>query len=418
MKKKEIFRGTATALITPFRDGEIDYPALYSIIDAQISAGIDALVIGGTTGEAATLDEDERYRLYSSAAEHINGRTKLIFGTGTNDTRCAIRHTRRAEEIGCDAVLVVTPYYNKGTDDGLISHYTAIADASDKPLILYNVPSRTGVNLSISQLRRLAEHPMISAIKEASDSLERMVDISLLGDSLALYSGNDSQIYPTLALGGLGVISVISNLLPKETGDICRLYFDKKPEKSRLASERLRHMTYGSASGGVAFPEMMAEACGLIPVKEAVSGTTLTDRDSSSYVSRLKTVDTSRPVDLFICQLSTNDASKNLPLDGVEAAIRTILSYVRETWGCPIVFYTGTYYESPAYAAMVELLLRLQAELGEAYDFSVLDLWNHPAMRGVSREDYARYMRDPVHPTALGYREWWTPVFIAYCEAL
>lgn len=239
MKKKEIFRGTATALITPFRDGEIDYPALYSIIDAQISAGIDALVIGGTTGEAATLDEDERYRLYSSAAEHINGRTKLIFGTGTNDTRCAIRHTRRAEEIGCDAVLVVTPYYNKGTDDGLISHYTAIADASDKPLILYNVPSRTGVNLSISQLRRLAEHPMISAIKEASDSLERMVDISLLGDSLALYSGNDSQIYPTLALGGLGVISVISNLLPKETGDICRLYFDKKPEKSRLASERL-----------------------------------------------------------------------------------------------------------------------------------------------------------------------------------
>lgn len=239
MKKKEIFRGTATALITPFRDGEIDYPALYSIIDSQILAGIDALVIGGTTGEAATLDEDERYRLYSMAAEYINGRTKLIFGTGTNDTRCAIRHTRRAEEIGCDGVLVVTPYYNKGTDDGLVTHYTAIADASDKPLILYNVPARTGVNLTIPQLCRLAEHPMICAIKEATDSVERLVDISALRGSLGLYCGNDSQIYPTLALGGLGVISVISNLVPRETADICKLYFDGRLEESHIAAERL-----------------------------------------------------------------------------------------------------------------------------------------------------------------------------------
>ena len=239
MKKKEIFRGTASALITPFRDGEIDYPSLYSIIDMQIGAGIDALVIGGTTGEAATLDEDERYELYSRAAEHIGGRTRLIFGTGTNDTRCAIRHTRRAEKIGCDAVLVVTPYYNKGTDEGLISHYMAIADSAESPLILYNVPSRTGVNLSMPQLRRLAEHPNIAAIKEATDSVERLVDIATLGDSLALYSGNDSQIYPTLALGGLGVISVISNLLPKETSDVCRLYFNGQYRESRLAAERL-----------------------------------------------------------------------------------------------------------------------------------------------------------------------------------
>ena len=239
MKKKEIFRGTASALITPFRDGEIDYASLFSIIDMQISAGIDALVIGGTTGEAATLDEDERYELYSRAAEHIGGRTRLIFGTGTNDTRCAIRHTRRAEKIGCDAVLVVTPYYNKGTDEGLISHYMAIADSAESPLILYNVPSRTGVNLSMPQLRRLAEHPNIAAIKEATDSVERLVDIATLGDSLALYSGNDSQIYPTLALGGLGVISVISNLLPKETSDVCRLYFNGQYRESRLAAERL-----------------------------------------------------------------------------------------------------------------------------------------------------------------------------------
>ncbi len=177
-------------------------------------------------------------------------------------------------------------------------------------------------------------------------------------------------------------------------------------------------VTYGSASGGVAFPEMMAEICGLRAVKEAVSGTTLTDRSPSSYVSRLKTVDTSLSVDLFICQLSTNDAKKNLPRDGIEAAIRTILSYVKETWSCPIVFYTGTYYESPAYADMVELLLRLQTELGRDYGFTVLDLWNDPDMRSVSPADYAGYMKDPVHPTEIGYREWWTPKFIAYCEAL
>ena len=177
-------------------------------------------------------------------------------------------------------------------------------------------------------------------------------------------------------------------------------------------------VTYGSASGGVAFPEMMAETCGLRAVKEAVSGPTLTDRGPTSYVSRLKAVDASLPVDLFICQLSTNDAKKKLPLDGIEAAIRTVLSHVKETWSCPIVFYTGTYYDSPAYAAMVELLLRLQAELGQAYRFTVLDLWNDPAMRTVSAEDYAKYMKDPVHPTELGYFAWWTPKFISYCEAL
>ena len=174
-------------------------------------------------------------------------------------------------------------------------------------------------------------------------------------------------------------------------------------------------VTYGSASGGVAFPEMMADACGLIPVKEAVSGTTLVDLGPTSYVSRLKAVDTSIPVELFICQLSTNDARKKLPLGEIEAALRFILSYVKETWDCPVVFYTGTYYDSPAYADMVEMLLRLCRELKS---FTVLDLWNDPTMREVSPEDYAAYMKDPVHPTERGYREWWTPKFIAYCEAL
>ena len=239
MKKKAIFRGTATALITPFRDGEIDYPALYSLIDMQIDAEIDALVIGGTTAEAATLDTDERYTLYEKCAEYIDGRTKLIFGTGTNDTRCAVRHTKRAEAIGCDGVLVVTPYYNKGTEEGVVRHYLTIAEASQTPVILYNVPARTGVNLSIPQLERFAEHPMIAAVKEASDSLDRLFAISALGDKLALYSGNDSQIYPTLALGGLGVISVISNLIPCQTRAITELYFRGSIAESRLANLKL-----------------------------------------------------------------------------------------------------------------------------------------------------------------------------------
>lgn len=239
MKKGIIFRGTATALITPFRGGEIDYGALFSIIDMQLDAKIEALVVGGTTGEAATLDESERYHLYSKCAEYINGRAKLIFGTGTNDTKCAVRHTRRAAEIGCDGVLVVTPYYNKGTEIGIVRHYLEIAEASEVPIILYNVPSRTGVNLSINQLKALSEHPMIYAIKEASDSLERLVDISTLGSNLRLYSGNDSQTFSVLALGGLGTVSVISNLLPKQTKAVCDLYFDGQIEKSRLMAAKL-----------------------------------------------------------------------------------------------------------------------------------------------------------------------------------
>ncbi len=177
-------------------------------------------------------------------------------------------------------------------------------------------------------------------------------------------------------------------------------------------------VTYGSAAGGVSFADMMAETCGCVAVKEAVSGTMLADVDENSYMARLKRVDKALPVDLFICQLSTNDASHLIPLDRVEDAIRFILSYVKDTWGCPIVFYTGTYYESGAYADMVKLLLSLQAELGQDYDFSVLDLWHDPDMRSVTPENYARYMNDPIHPYEVGYREWWLPKFTAFCEGL
>lgn len=229
MKKMEIFRGVGTALITPFKDGDIDFPTLGELIERQISAGIDALVIGGTTAEAATLSDTERYRLFDYSKEKIAGRCRLIYGTGTNDTRVAIRHTEYASRLGCDGVLVVTPYYNRGTAEGVVHHYEAIAEASGVPVLLYNVPSRTGVNLSLETLERLAENERIVGIKEASDSLDRLMSISRL-EGIALYSGNDSQIYPVLSLGGLGVISVVSNLYPEKTMDICKYYFanDKK----------------------------------------------------------------------------------------------------------------------------------------------------------------------------------------------
>lgn len=239
MKKKLIFQGAATALITPMKDGSIDYPALANILEAQIKGGISALVIGGTTGEAATLSDGERYELYSYVKDKTEGRVKIIFGTGTNDTRMAERHTRVAADIGCDAVLIVTPYYNKGTHSGVVEHYKRIAEATDVPVILYNVPSRTGVNLTIAQLEKLVKIENIVGIKEASDSADRLTELAKFGDELYLYAGNDSQIYATLALGGQGVISVVSNLYPRAISDICSLYFSEKPKESLSLQLRL-----------------------------------------------------------------------------------------------------------------------------------------------------------------------------------
>ncbi len=238
MKKKEIFRGVGTALITPFKNEKIDFDTLGMLIERQISAGIDALVIGGTTAEAATLSDLERYELFTEAKRMTAGRTKLILGTGTNDTRVAVKHTRYASRLGCDGVLVVTPYYNKGTRDGTVLHYLEIAHASDVPVLLYNVPSRTGVTLSLETLEELSAEERIVGIKEASDSLDRLTAISAI-DGLALYSGNDSQIYASLSLGGLGVISVVSNLYPAETMQICKEYFANNHELSLKKQQEL-----------------------------------------------------------------------------------------------------------------------------------------------------------------------------------
>ena len=224
MKKKVVFRGVATALVTPFRDGGIDFDALGHIIDIQIDSGIDALVIAGTTGESSTLTEGERISLYEFSAKRVSNRVPLIFGTGTNSTASSIEYSRAAEAIGADACLVVTPYYNKGTESGIITHYEKIAEATALPIILYNVPSRTGVNLSLDAIKTLAEIPGIVGIKEAQGSTDRLTSVAALADKLTLYSGNDSQIYTTMALGGGGVISVVSNVFPKKVTSITRAY--------------------------------------------------------------------------------------------------------------------------------------------------------------------------------------------------
>ena len=203
-----------------------NYEAFARLINWQIESGIDALVICGTTGEASTLTDEEHCQVLKFALEVAGGRVPMIAGTGSNDTSYAIELTRYACEIGYDAMLVVTPYYNKTTQRGLIAMFTAIADASTKPLILYNVPSRTGVNIEPATYAVLADHPNIAAIKEAGGNISKVVETAaLVGDKLDIYSGNDDQIVPILACGGSGVISVLSNVLPKETSEICHTFF-------------------------------------------------------------------------------------------------------------------------------------------------------------------------------------------------
>ena len=236
MTKNPIFRGAATALVTPLNENGVDYVQLKKLIDWQIEQGIDALVIAGTTGEGSTLTDEEHRELFREAIKMIDGRVPAIAGTGSNDTAYAIDLTKYACELGYDAMLVVTPYYNKATQKGLIKMFTAIADASTKPLILYNVPSRTGVDIAPSTYAALADHPMIGAIKEASGNLSKVAETAhLVGDKLDIYSGNDDQIVPILSLGGAGVISVLSNPMPKETSRMCHDFFAGNIEASRKA---------------------------------------------------------------------------------------------------------------------------------------------------------------------------------------
>lgn len=226
MKHQPVFQGAATALITPTVSDGVDFQALRRLIDWQIEETIDALVICGTTGEGTTLTPAEYTAVLECAVETANGRVPIIAGAGSNNTEQAKALTRTACDIGCDAILSVTPYYNKTTQKGLVAMYSAIADASSKPIIVYNVPSRTGVDIAPATYAELAKHPMIAGIKEAGGNISRVVEtMALVDNQLALYSGNDDQIVPLLACGGMGVISVLSNLLPRETAELCRRYF-------------------------------------------------------------------------------------------------------------------------------------------------------------------------------------------------
>ena len=227
MSKNTIFTGAATALITPLNENGIDYEKFGALIDWQIEQGIDALVICGTTGEASTLTDAEHREAIRFAAERIAGRVPMIAGTGGNDTAYAVDLTKFACSVGADACLVVTPYYNKATQNGLVKMFTTIADASTKPLILYNIPSRTGVNIGVEAFKKLMTHPNIAAVKEASGNLSQcIVEMHECGEYLDFYSGNDDQILPLLSIGGKGVISVLSNVAPKETSEMVHLYLD------------------------------------------------------------------------------------------------------------------------------------------------------------------------------------------------
>ena len=217
--KKTLFEGVATALVTPMnKDGSVDYAALDKLVDWQIEQGINALVACGTTGEASTLTDDEHRDVIARVVERANKRVPVIAGTGSNDLEYALSLTKYACDAGADAVLTVTPYYNKATQAGLIQMYNKLADASRAPVILYNVPSRTGVNIAPSTYKALADHENIIAIKEANGDISKIVEtMSYVNGKLDLYSGNDDQVVPLMSLGGKGVISVVSNILPAKT---------------------------------------------------------------------------------------------------------------------------------------------------------------------------------------------------------
>ncbi len=260
MSKNTIFTGAGVAIVTPMNaDGTVNFDKYRKMIDWQIENGTDAIITCGTTGESSTLTAEEHVEVMRAAVEQTAGRVPVIAGTGSNDTAFGIELSVEAKELGVDALLLVTPYYNKTSQRGLIAHFNAIADAAQLPVILYNVPSRTGVNIQPATVAELYKNPYIYAVKEASGDLSQVAKIAALCD-IDIYSGNDDQIVPMLSLGGKGVISVLSNVMPKETHDICAKWFE------------------GDVKGSAALQLKLLDLCnGLfmdvnpIPVKEALN---------------------------------------------------------------------------------------------------------------------------------------------------
>ena len=229
-----IFTGSCVALITPFKDNQIDWDRFKALIDWHIENGTDAILIAGTTGETSTLTDQEHLDLLRVAGEHINGRVPYIAGTGSNDTAYSIMLSKYAEEQGADAVLVINPYYNKSTQKGIYAHIKAISDAIHTPIIIYNVPGRTGMNISIDTIGQLAELPNVRAIKEASGDISQVTEIARrYGDKIDIYSGNDDQTLPILSVGGKGVISVTANIIPQDMHELVASFMAGDLEKAR-----------------------------------------------------------------------------------------------------------------------------------------------------------------------------------------
>ena len=241
MTKRRIFTGAGVAIVTPMNaDGSVNYEAMGQLIEQQVESGTDAIIVCGTTGESSTLTDEEHRRVIQFTVAQVNHRIPVVAGTGSNDTAYCLELSQEAEKMGVDGLLLVTPYYNKCSQKGLIRHYLTVADAVDLPMIVYSVASRTGVNILPETLKELSKHPNIVAVKEASGSISQVAKIRhLCGDDLDVYSGNDDQIVPLLSLGGIGVISVLSNVMPKETHDICQLYFDGKVQESAALQLKL-----------------------------------------------------------------------------------------------------------------------------------------------------------------------------------
>lgn len=260
--KKTVFTGSAVAIVTPMNhNGSINLKELKKLVEFQIANDTDAIVVCGTTGEASTLSTEEYTAVVGTVVEQTSGRVPVIAGAGSNNTAHAVALSKEAAGLGADALLQVTPYYNKTSQSGLVRHFATIADATTLPVILYNVPSRTGVNIQPETYRELSKHPNIKAVKEANGNLSAAAMTAFLcGDDLAIYSGNDDQIVPFLSIGGKGVISVLANAAPKETHTICQLYFDGKTDES--AALQLKMMPMISALFSDVNP---------IPVKEAMN---------------------------------------------------------------------------------------------------------------------------------------------------
>ena len=231
--RKTLFTGAATALITPFTEDGVNFEALGNIIDHQIDNNIDALVICGTTGEAATMPDKEHLSVIEYAVKKVAGRVPVIAGTGSNDTAHCVELSVESQNLGADGLLITTPYYNKATQKGLIAHYDKVLEKTNLPIILYNVPGRTGMSYAIPTLKELARDERIVGIKEASGSIEYATEVARSCPELTMYSGNDDIVVPLMSLGGKGVISVLSNIAPQETHDMCQKWFDGDIEGSR-----------------------------------------------------------------------------------------------------------------------------------------------------------------------------------------